>query len=149
MKEPPLISRRYSVAGDPGRTVVLTISKPKRWRKDWACWIRIEGIPDGRGFAPGVDALQALQLAITSARMMLDASGLPLVWLEGKPGDVGIPLPVPNTYGFENQRRWERYLEREGRRLDLMAAARIRMKMSGRAIKKRLVAAVRRWIRRY
>ena len=91
MKERPLISRRYSVAGDPCRVVVLTISKPRRWRRDWACWIRIEGISNGWAFSPGIDELQALQLAITSARMMLDASGLPLVWLDGVPGDVGIP----------------------------------------------------------
>jgi hypothetical protein len=148
MKGRPLISRRYRVAGDPSRVVVLTISKPRRWRKDWVCSIRIEGIPNGRSIAPGIDSLQALQLAITSARMMLDASGLPLLWLDGEPGDVGIALPVPTTYGFKTQRKWERYLERKSRRRDYATAAFIKLKMCRHAIRKRLRAAVLRWFPR-
>jgi len=142
-----LLVRRYSVAGQPGRTVVLIISKPRRWRKDWICDFRVEGIPDGHGFHPGVDPLQALQLAITSARMMLDASGLPLVWMEGEPGDVGIPLPVPATYGWKVQRKWERCLDRAGRRRDLARAAVIKIKMWRRAVRDRITAVLR-WARR-
>jgi hypothetical protein len=143
----PLLVRRYSVAGQPGRTVVLIVSKPRRWREDWVCTFRIEGIPDGHGFHVGVDPLQALQLAITSARMMLDASGLPLVWMGGEPGDVGIPLPVPSTYGWKVQRKWERYLDRAGRRRDVATAVFIKIKMWRRAIRDR-IAAVLRWARR-
>jgi hypothetical protein len=142
-----LLVRRFSVAGQPGRLVVLIISRPRRWRQDWICHFRIEGIPDGHGSHPGVDPLQALQLAIISARTMLDASGLPLVWLEGEPGDVGIPLPVPTTYGWKVQRRWERCLERAGRRRDVATAALIKMKMCRSAIRRRLAAALR-WARR-
>jgi hypothetical protein len=79
--------------------------------------------------------------------MMLDASGLPLVWLEGEPGDVGIPLPVPTTYGYKVQRKWERCLDRAGRRRDVATAALIKMKMCRSAIRKR-IAAVLRWARR-
>jgi hypothetical protein len=136
-EEPSLLVREYSVAGQPGRVVVLIISKPTRWGEDWVCHFRVEGIPDGHGFHPGVDPLQALQLAITSARMMLDASELPLVWMGGEPGDVGIPLPVPSTYGWKVQRKWERYLYRARLRRAYATAALIKLKMCRRAIRSR------------
>jgi hypothetical protein len=146
-----VLSRRFGVVGDPSRAVVLTISLPRRWHRDWACWIRIDGIPNGRAFAPGVDPLQAVQLAITKARTMLDASGLPLQWLEGEPGDVGIPMPVPSIYGWKTQRTWERTLEWQSRRIDRATAAIIELKLCGRAIRKRLEGAASvllRWVRR-
>jgi hypothetical protein len=139
----PLLTRHYSVAGQPGRAVVLIISKPRRWRQDWICDFRIEGIPDGHGSHAGVDPLQALQLAITAARMMLDASGLPLVWLEGEPGDVGIPLPVPTTYGWKAQRKWERRLYRERLRRTYAKAALIRVKMCTSALRRGIATVLR------
>jgi hypothetical protein len=144
MKNRTLLVRRYSVAGQPGRAVVLIISRPERWGEDWICSYRIDGIPDGHGSHPGVDPLQALQLAITSARLMLDASGLPLVWMGGEPGDVGIPLPVPSTHGWKVQREWERYLYRARVRRAYAKAALIRVRLCSRAIRERLAAAFHR-----
>jgi hypothetical protein len=137
----PLIERVYLVAGEPGRKVVLTIGRPRPWRSDWACLVRVEGIPDlpkARELVPGIDPLQALQLALVQARRMLDASGLPFL-LRGEgdpPGDVGIPLPAPTTHGFEFQRRMERYMERESKRFDEALAAFFREGERRRAAKK-------------
>jgi hypothetical protein len=73
---------------------------------------------------PGIDPLQALQLALLQARRMLDASGLMLLWhQDGVPGDAGIPLPVPSGHGFAFQRKLERYLEREDKRFNEAVAA--------------------------
>jgi hypothetical protein len=120
----PYVFRNYTVAGEPDRRVVLTISKPRPWCGDWACRIRIEGIPRGRARVPGIDPLQALQLALLQARRMLDASGLMLLWhQDGVPGDAGIPLPVPSGHGFAFQRKLERYLEREDKRFNEAVAA--------------------------
>jgi hypothetical protein len=121
----PYVFRVYTVAGEPAnQVVVLTIGKPRPGLGGWVCRIRIHGIPKGRAITGGEDPLQALQLAIVQARRMLDASGLPLLQYEdGAPGDVGIPLPVSNTHGFEFQRKLERYVERECKRLDDAVAA--------------------------
>lgn len=124
MPKSPYVFRVYTVAGEPAnQVVVLTISKPQPGLGGWACRIRIRGIPKGRAIAGGEDPLQALQLAIVQARRMLDASGLPLQYDGSTPGDVGIPLPVSNTHGFDFQRKLERYVERECKRFDDAVAA--------------------------
>jgi methyltransferase (TIGR00027 family) len=134
MKASPLVFRVFTVAGEPGRQVVLTIGKPRPGHGAWTCRIRIEGIPRGRGFTVGEDPLQALQLALARARRMLDASGLPLLWLpDGEPGDVGIPLAVPTGHGFQFQRKLERYVERESKRFEEAVAAFLKEKERRRA----------------
>ncbi len=77
--------------------------------------------------------MQAMQLAIVRARRMLDASGLPLQYEDSAPGDVGIPLPVPNTHGFAFQRKLERYVERESKRFTEAVAAFLKEKHRKRA----------------
>jgi hypothetical protein len=116
----------------PGREVVLTIGKPRpdpRPGGDWMCSVLIEGIPNGRRRrVNGVDAVQALQMAMIYARHELDASGLPLTWLDGEPGDVDLPLPVPSCWGLEFQRKLERYMDREVKRLNNAVAAVLKAK---------------------
>jgi hypothetical protein len=135
----PYVFRVFTVAGEPeNQVVVLTIRKPRPGLGGWVCRIRIDGIPKGRSYAIGEDPLQALQLAIVEARRMLDASGLPLLqYPGGTPGDVGIPLPVSNTHGFEFQRKLERYVERECKRFDDAVAAFLKEKDRWRAAKER------------
>ncbi|MFT3768499.1 MAG: hypothetical protein QM820_23885 [Minicystis sp.] len=118
----PVAVRRFSVVGGAGREVVLTIGKPRRDPRpggDWVCTVLIEGIPNERRWrAPGVDAVQALQIALEDARRELDASGLPLTWLdEGEPGDLGLPLSAPTGFGLSFQQRVERYIERQLREM--------------------------------
>ncbi len=48
-------------------------------------------------------------------------------------GPYGIPLPVPDTYGFEVQRKLERYVERESKRFDDAVAAFLKEKDRRRA----------------
>ncbi|APR87800.1 hypothetical protein A7982_13149 [Minicystis rosea] len=101
--------------------------------------MRIEGIPKGRARVPGIDPLQALQLAIVRARRMLDASGLPLLWLsDGEPGDVGIPLPAPTGNGFAFQRKMERYLERQDKQWNDAVAAFLKERERLQAAKRRV-----------
>jgi len=115
----PIAVRRYDVAGEPGRQIVLTIGKPRASRGDWACSVLIEGIPrERRRLIYGVDAVQAMQLAMVYARHELDASGLSLTFMEGEPGDVDLPLPVTGCWGLEFQRKLERHMEREIKRLN-------------------------------
>jgi hypothetical protein len=116
----PIAIRRYAVAGDPSREVVLTIGKPRPDpRGDWMCSVLIEGVPkERRRRVNGVDAVQALQQAMVYARHALDACGLSVTWLDGEPGDTGLPLPIPSTWGFAFERRLERLVEDETKRMN-------------------------------
>lgn len=118
----PIAVRRFFVVDQPGREVVLTIGKPRPWRGDWACAVLVEGVPnERRRRVCGVDAIQALQIALEYARRTLDASGLSLTLFEnGEPGDLGLPFAVPTAYGVAFQHRCEQYLERE--RLEMSSA---------------------------
>ncbi len=114
----PIAVRRYGVAGEPGREVILTIGKPRPDPLpggDWMCSVLIEGIPkERRRRIYGIDAVQALQIAMVYARHELDASGLPLTWLDNEAvGDIGLPLLVTDCWGIDFQRKLERYMNRE------------------------------------
>ena len=115
----PIAVRRYAVAGEPGREIVLTIGRPRASRGDWACTVLIEGTakPQRRRIH-GIDAMQAIQLAMVYARQQLDASGLSLTWLDGEPGAVGLPRPVTDCWGLDFQRKLERHMDREVKRLN-------------------------------
>lgn len=123
----PIAVRRYTVAGEPGHEVVLTIGKPRRSSRpdgDWMCSVLIEGVPKERRLrAHGVDAVQALQDAMACARHALDASGLTVVWLDNEPGDMGLPLSIPGCWGLEFERRLERYMNEEVQRMNDTATA--------------------------
>lgn len=138
----PFIFRVYTVAGEPDRQVVLAIGRPRPALGDWACRVRILGIPNGREDVSGIDPLQAMQFAILRARRMLDASGLPLLWqTDGVPGDVGIPLPVPTGNGFEFQRRLEGYIERKDKEFNEAVATFLKEKERLQEAKRRVARA--------
>ncbi len=114
----PIAIRRFAVAGEVGREVVLTLGKPRPDPKpggDWMCSVLIEGTAKGRRRRIyGVDAIQALQLALEYARRELDASGLDLTWLDRHaPGDIGLPFSAPDGFGLAFQQRIERHIERQ------------------------------------
>jgi hypothetical protein len=134
----PIAVRRFTVAGEPDREVVLTIGKPRPDPKPggaWMCSVLIEGIPrEQRPHVYGVDAIQALQLAFTYARHELDGSGLSLTWLDPHaPGDIGLPFSAPSTYGVYFQRRIEHYIERQELELGAALTAILHERARGRA----------------
>jgi hypothetical protein len=93
--------------------------------------VDIQGIPEsGIQFARGVDAIQALQLAMTTARQALDVTGLPLVWSGMEPGETGFPVVVPYTFGLFFSRKMERYIESEIKWLGEVIRERERLKAS-------------------
>jgi hypothetical protein len=121
----PIAVRRFSVVGQPGGEVVLTIGKPRpdpRRSGAWMCSVLLEGVPgERRRRVHGVDAVHALQMALEYARRAIDASGLDLTWLDPHmPGDIGLPLSAPWTWGLPFQRRIERYIKRQ--ELEIMSA---------------------------
>lgn len=114
----PIAVRRFTVVGEPDREVVLSLGKPRPDPKQpgrFRCSFLLLGAPnEGRFRVTGADAIHALQLALDGARRAIDASGLPLTWVdEGEPGDLGLPLSAPIGFGLSFQRRVEQSIERE------------------------------------
>jgi hypothetical protein len=68
--------------------------------------------PDETQQAHGVDALQALLLAIEGIHLALSRSGQRLNWIT-EPGDTGIPRFTPTSFGLVFRQRVERMLDDE------------------------------------
>jgi hypothetical protein len=123
MSEPfmTIASRRLTLVPS-GRQVLIELDVPRQRRPgEWACAYRIRGIGRPRaGQALGEDGFEAIQLALMALRRELEPFGPRLTWT-GEPGELGLPLPVPDFFGGEIRRRLEglvqREIEREGRRL--------------------------------
>lgn len=93
------IARREYLYEGPGGTgqIVVEIGTPVPFpdasHGDWYCPFRIDGMGQRReGSMAGVDALQALLLAISAVKVHLQliSKGAKLTWLDGN--DLGISL---------------------------------------------------------
>lgn len=115
METDGLIERRYSVVGDPGRIVIVSIGAPRLDPDPTGDWMCLFSVDATQAVAHGVDALQALLNAIEGARVALDASGLSpsLVWAGGEPGLTGLPRTVPFFFGRAFAEKLERYIDQE------------------------------------
>jgi hypothetical protein len=81
-----------------GKPVVLTIGVPQRVPgSDWGCALQITGLNTSwrrPRYVFGIDALQALQLAMECAAAELESVKPELAWLGGS-GDLGLPKFLP------------------------------------------------------
>ena len=116
----PIAIRRYGMAGEPGREVVLTIGKPRPDPKRpdaWVCTVLLEGLPkERRRLGHGIDAVQALQDAMMYARYELDRCRLSLTWLDGESDDYGLPRTVPSFPGTGLREKIEAIIDRQLKR---------------------------------
>ena len=108
--------RVFQKPGKSKRPVVLTIGVPQPVAgSDWGCAVQITGLdrPLSRPrLVFGVDALQALHLAMQFATVAVETSGHELEWL-GEAGDLGLPKFLPNYLPKPQQDRLERLVDRE------------------------------------
>jgi hypothetical protein len=91
-------NRVFRTVGRNPKRVVLTIYRPEPIRgSDWGCRVSLRGL-GGKLDKPrviyGIDALQALELAMRVSAAVLEAHAHRLVWL-GAVGDLGLPVFVP------------------------------------------------------
>lgn len=92
--------RRLKIVGEPRRRVEIRIGRPRRAGQDWACPIQLQGLGGGSvQLVYGIDGLQALDLAIEAARVLLERSAERFSWL-GEEG-TGIPRTIPDSLGHE------------------------------------------------
>lgn len=110
--------RELREIGSRQKVVTVRLGKPRKVRGgDWACPYQISGL--GRAkvhYAYGVDALQALILAIEGIRTALEKTGRRLSWVGGEPGDTGFPRFVPTFFGLDFSKRLNKFLDQEVRR---------------------------------
>lgn len=109
-KMTPIVDRRYSVADEPGRELVVMIGQPEPDPEpggNWRCALQVVGIDPEPRYIHGIDGLQALLLAIGVARKTLSA--LSLTWEGGE--DIGIDYSVPGFLPTHLQRDLERCIE--------------------------------------
>ncbi|WP_437596546.1 DUF6968 family protein [Sorangium sp. So ce590] len=117
--------RRYSVAGEPGREIVLKIGEPIQPASpsgSWTCPVFLEGLESDIQYVEGIDAVQAIQSAMRYTRHALDKCGLPITWMEQEPGDIGLPLPIDSPFGLWFQRRLEKLVDDETERMGEIVA---------------------------
>ena len=124
MRKPPkiklgqVIARRMltEYTGESIREVAISIGAPRPHPKgDWECPFAIESYRRSKvELAGGVDALQALLMAIEGVRTRLDQTGSRFEWLGPDLGwGAGIPRQVPMGYGKRFEKRLNQVLESE------------------------------------
>ena len=111
-----IASRVLSEENARDHKITVAVGAPRRVQADhWLCPYFIEGIVEsGLHYAIGVDALQALVIALAGIRWDLGNTGRDFIWFAG---DHGIPRQVPTGLGKNFQQRIERAIERESKRV--------------------------------
>lgn len=109
------IAERALVHGRKKRQLTVRIGAPKRAEDvDWVCPYQIAGLRDSRvDAAYGVDALQALMMALEGIRVRLEKAGGGCTWVGGEEGDAGFPRLVPSYFGAAFATRINQQIDRE------------------------------------
>jgi len=121
-----------------GKPVVLTIGVPQHIPgSDWRCALQITGLNANwrrPRYVFGIDALQALHLAMKCAAAVVESTKPQLTWL-GEQGDLGMPKFLPEL-PKPHQDRLEAIVKRESikfwRRVERAHKAKTSKKSKGR-----------------
>jgi hypothetical protein len=114
-----IAERRLQPRGARRRTVVVSLGKPRKTKgsEDWECPFRISGagirhVEYGRG----IDAFQALTMALEGIRYFLDRASTPLVWAGVLDDHTGFQRVIPLLPERGGTQRIERVVDQEARR---------------------------------
>ena len=100
----------------PRRTVVVSIGKPRRakGKQDWECPFQIHGSGIRHTeYGRGIDAFQALTMALEGIRYFLDRSRVPLAWAGVRQDHTGFQRVIPLLPEPGGTRRMERLIDRQ------------------------------------
>ena len=118
------IAERDLVYGPRGRKrIIVRLGMPRKEEPSgtrrkgelpaWLCPFQIWGIGRSRvERALGLDAVQALQIAMQAIRVQLERHANGATWAGGERGDPGFPQVVP-SFGLVFDRRMSRIIARE------------------------------------
>lgn len=110
-----IAERALVCGGKRKRQLTVRLGVPKRAKGvDWVCPYQIAGLRDSRADAAyGVDALQALMMALEAIRVRLEKAGGECTWVGGEEGDAGFPRLVPSYFGAAFAAGINRYIDGE------------------------------------
>jgi len=97
------------------KVVSIEIGKPEKRKEDeFACPFQVNGLGDSRlQYAYGMDAIQALVMALDGIRVTLEKNGESVTWLGGDEGEHGIPRFVPQFFGAGFSKHIELIIDKE------------------------------------
>jgi len=107
--------RQLHGEGRQPKVVTVKLGMPRRSKeRDWECPFSITGLGiRGIQYGRGVDAIQALCMALEGVRVLLERSGARFSWSAGQAGDAGFDRFVPNLFGLRFSKRLNRMIDRE------------------------------------
>jgi hypothetical protein len=105
-----IVSR--TLADDCGNEVTVALAAPYALGPgDWICPYEVSNVSEIQEIqarqAHGIDALQALLLALEDIRLILEQTQKALTWKGGEPGDTGIPRWPTMVWGLSLRRHIE------------------------------------------
>ena len=113
-----IATRTYQTASGKEVVVTLYAATNEHAPHAWTCQFTIEGLSqNASGQGVGMDALQALTVAIQGIRFHLEAAQEDFQWEGGEMGDFGIPLAIPEGFGSRIEERLRSMLNEEVARL--------------------------------
>jgi hypothetical protein len=97
----PVVAERIFHDSKSGKPVVARIFAARQIdQSEWSCRIEVEGLDDRfQRDVIGIDSLQALYLALRGLVAHLEKHEHRLAFLDGRPGDCGLPLVIPWDLG--------------------------------------------------
>jgi hypothetical protein len=117
-----VIARRVYTRVKGRSSVVIEIGTPQLLHGEWDCWgcpVRITGLGASSRTPRTIlaeDAVQSLELALQYVRATLLPVADELSWV-GPPGELFLPFSVPGYLPVAAQKRIERSINQEARRV--------------------------------
>jgi hypothetical protein len=112
----PIIAERILTVVGSKAHVHVRLGKPKKDRisGDYNCPFIIDGLGESKvQQASGIDAMQALQLAMQAIRKALLPHSKRLRWEGSQPGGLGFPMTIPEVFGVKFSQQLEGLVQRE------------------------------------
>jgi hypothetical protein len=110
----PIAERALICGTRRKKQLTVRLGAPKRAEQvDWVCPYQIVGLGSSRvDAAYGVDALQALMMALEGIRVRIEKAGA-CTWVGGENGDAGFPRLVPTYFGAAFATHINQQIDRE------------------------------------
>jgi hypothetical protein len=119
------VSRTLTERGTDNKVVVSLRAPQKVAEQEWRCDFSVTGVgPEQTHQAHGLDAFQALIVALDGIHSVLSRSGRELAWEGGEVGDTGFPPMVPQAFGLGVVQEVQRSIEEVVHRFAEQARAR-------------------------
>ena len=116
-KKVEFIGERTLIEDSPNQEHVITvrIGRPEHLSaSEYICAFQLDGLGESSlQYAHGIDAFQALIMALDGIRATIEKSGRNFTWQGGEKKGHGFPRCVPAFYGLNFSKHIDQLLDRE------------------------------------